>query len=81
MTKVKMPITTLNYEESLQAQQFRASIPLFKKLGTLNKNDGKVTLKFNYEKDSMDEDFIKVMTCEGCVNQINYSITFDVLGI
>lgn len=81
MTKVKMPITTLNYEESLQSQQFRASIPLFKKLGTLNKNDGKVTLKFNYEKDSMDEDFIKVMTCEGCVNQINYSITFDVLGI
>jgi len=81
MTKIKMPITSLNYEESLQSQQFRASIPLFKKLGTLNKSIGKVNLKFNYDIDPMNETYIKVMTCEGCIDQIDYSITFDVLGL
>ena len=80
-TKMELNIVTQNFSEDLVTDDiFRSSLPLFRKIGLLNKKVNKVELLFASNDQDFDTPYVECMQAEGEVNGISYRISFNVVN-
>ena len=79
-TKMELNIVTQNFSEDLVTDDiFRSSLPLFRKIGLLNKKVNKVELLFASNDQDFDTPYVECMQAEGEDNGISYRISFNVV--
>ena len=78
-TEIDLDISAQNYSDILSGDTYRTSIPLFRKLGTLAKTDGRVKLDLWTATDDGGDNFIDVVDAVGSIGDISYTISFGLM--
>tara|TARA_B100001250_G_C19799464_1_gene790300 strand:- start:1609 stop:2709 length:1101 start_codon:yes stop_codon:yes gene_type:complete len=78
-TEIDLDISIDNYLDILSGDTYKSSIILFRKLGTLTKGEGRLSLKVWTATDDQGDDFIDMVDASGQSGEVNYSISFGLL--
>ena len=80
-TKMELNIVSSNFDSDLLSEDvFRSSLPLFRKIGILNKKVNKVEVLFNSNDEDYDTPYVEKMQAAGDINGIEYKIAFNVVN-
>tara|TARA_R100000152_G_C6766023_1_gene190917 strand:- start:56 stop:1222 length:1167 start_codon:yes stop_codon:yes gene_type:complete len=78
-TEVDIDMSVQNYSEILSGDTYKTSIPLFRKLGVLGKDSGRLTLDLFTATDDGGDNFIDVVDAVGSIGDISYTISFGLM--
>ena len=78
-TEINIDISAQNYSDILSGDTYRTSIPLFRKLGALAKDNGRLTLDLWTATDDGGDDFIDMVDAVGSIEKIAYTISFGLM--
>ena len=80
-TKMELNIVSNNYSSDLLSDDvFRSSLPLFRKIGLLNKKVNKVEVLFNSNDEDFDTPYVEKMQASGDIDGVSYKIAFNVVN-
>ena len=80
-TKMELNIVSNNFDKDLLCEDiFRSSLPLFRKIGILNKKSNKVEVMFTSNDEDYDTPYVEHMQAIGNINGVEYKISFNVVN-
>ena len=78
-TEIDLDINAQNYSDILAGDTYKASIALFRKLGVLSKDDGRLTLDLWTATDDGGDNFIDMVDATGTIGTVEYTISFGLM--
>ena len=78
-TEIDLDISIDNYTDIISGDTYKASIILFRKLGTIAKDNGKLNMSMWTTKDQNGVEFIDMVDATGDTGDVSYSISFGLM--